>query len=129
MLLYLQQQVNPMTSRLSKVGVYFLSSVEGALFHTIMQSPKLTEVQPSSLWSSQIHLTLSNCGLGKTAKIAWEIRSRSGVNHFPLISLGRTQARGCSQLLGRQACETARQTATVHRLCYKSINTSGENTL
>ena len=47
MLLYLQQQVNPMTSRLNRVGVYFLTSVEGALLRAIMQSPKLTEVQPS----------------------------------------------------------------------------------
>lgn len=122
MLLYLQQQVNPMT-RLSKVGLLLDQCGRAPVPHN-RGSPKLTEVQPSSLWSSQIHLTLSNCGLGKTAKIAWEIRSRSGVNHFPLISLGRTQARGYSQLLGRQACETARQTATVHRLCYKSINTS-----
>ena len=116
MLLYLQQQVNPMTLRLNKVGVYFLISVGGALLCAIMQSLKLTEAQPSSLWSSQIHLTLSSCGLGKTAKIAWEILSGSGVNHFPLISSGRIQARGCSQLLGRQACETSRQTATVQCL-------------
>ena len=129
MLLYLQQQVNPMTSRLNKVKVYFFISAGRALLHAIMQSPKLTEAPLSSVWSSQIHWTLSNCALGKTAKTAWEILNGSGVNHFPLISLGRTQACGCSQLLGRQACETSRQTATVQCLFYKSINAFSENIL
>ena len=68
MLLYLQQQVNPMTLRLNKVGVYFLISVGGALLCAIMQSPKLTEAQPSSLWSSQIHLTLSSCWIGEDSQ-------------------------------------------------------------